>query len=135
MTKNKKIKSDQKEIPQCDQDLISLYLTNACCSVVPLIEGQFLSEFETSFMVDDRVYILKLEKEPTPKEFKKKAIITIAIHCIITATILILTNDAIRKTPLWFHGLFGFMIPGFSIYMVDILKKQFKIPFIIKYLQ
>jgi hypothetical protein len=130
-----KKKTDEKQIPQCDQDLIATYLTNSVCSIVPLIEGQFLSDFETSFMVEDRVYTLKLEKKDKPKEFKKKAIITIAIHLIITATILILTSGAIIKCPLWFRALFGFMIPGFSIYIVESLNKQFKIPFIIKYFQ
>ena len=130
----KKTKKPPKEIPECDQALIAELLSCSVRPIVHLIEGQFLTDFETSFKVDDTVYSLKLEKKPTPKQFKKKAIIFIAVMILLSAILLITTHKATQKTPLWFHGLFGFMIPGFIIYLIDLLKKWFKIPFIIKYL-
>jgi hypothetical protein len=125
--------TSEKEIPQCDQDLIVNYLENSVRNIVPLIEGQFLNEFETTFMVEDTVFSLKLEKKPTPKQFKKKAIIHLSIMVSLTAILLITTQNAISKTPYWFHALFGFMVPGFLFYFIDLFRRWFKIPFLIKY--
>jgi hypothetical protein len=130
----KKTKKPPKEIPECDQVLIAELINSSVRSIVPLIEGQFLTDFETSFIVEDTVYSLKLEKKLTPKQFTKKAIIFLAIMLSLAAILLITTHNAIQKAPLWFHALFGFMVPGFIIYLIDLLKKWFKIPFIIKYL-
>ncbi len=128
----KKTKPPPKEIPQCDQDLIISYMENSVKWIIPLIEGQFLSDIETSFMVDGELYSLKLEKKPKPKVYARKSIITLSVILCITFGIIFFCNPITRKAPYSFQALFGFMSSATAIYVIDMLAYYFQIPFLIK---